>query len=109
MRARDCPLGATPPEGLAVWGQKKARTLPAGPWKFWERMPERQFRYASMADFVQVRKAHRWLRILQQKYQPSDFNDIISKKTTSVAHRKKRHLKLYCIAAKTPSATETSP
>jgi hypothetical protein len=37
--------------------RKKARSSPTGPEKFWERMPERQVRYDSIPDFVQVRKA----------------------------------------------------
>ena len=49
----------------AEFGQKKARTLPAGPWKFWERMPERPVRYAQGPAISQVRKAQLGLHLLQ--------------------------------------------
>jgi hypothetical protein len=39
----------------ADFGQKKARSLPTGPWKFWERMPERQVLYDPNRHIVQVR------------------------------------------------------
>jgi len=45
--------------------RKKAQPLPAGPWKFWERMPERQFWYAGDPDILQVRSALKALRKLQ--------------------------------------------
>src|SRR5690606_4889235 len=47
------------------FGQKKTRTLPSGPGKFWERMPERPDPFAARRSFSQVRKAQRWLQNLQ--------------------------------------------
>jgi hypothetical protein len=45
--------------------KKKARQLPAEPWKFWERMPERPVRYAAIASISQVRKAQLVLQTMQ--------------------------------------------
>jgi hypothetical protein len=55
------PIRRTKKDG----GQKKARALPTGPWKFWERMPERQVLYDSNRVFVQVRNGKFWLQKLQ--------------------------------------------
>jgi hypothetical protein len=38
--------------------QKKTRLLPAGPWKFWERMPERHDLIAAKSKMLQVRNVH---------------------------------------------------
>jgi hypothetical protein len=48
------------------WKQKKTRSLPTGPWKFWERMPERQVLYDSSPVISQVQKGYRVLIFLQQ-------------------------------------------
>jgi hypothetical protein len=52
-------------ESAADGGQKRARSLPAGPWKFLERMPERPDRYAERPFISQVRKAQLLLHFLQ--------------------------------------------
>jgi hypothetical protein len=57
--------GAEPGAEDAESGQKKARALPAGPWKFWERMPERPVPCAEIMFISQVRKAQLRLRLLQ--------------------------------------------
>jgi hypothetical protein len=49
-------------------GRKKARLLPAGLWKFWERMPERPVPYAAERHIVQVRKAHQRLQNTQHAF-----------------------------------------
>ena len=50
--------------------QKKARLLPTGPWKFWERMPERQVLNGATGSIVQVRKK----RFLLQRTQTTPEN-----------------------------------
>ena len=40
------------------FGQKKAQPLPVGPWKFWERMPERPVPYAHYGALRQMRIRH---------------------------------------------------
>ncbi|MFA7587608.1 MAG: hypothetical protein WCY11_15680, partial [Novosphingobium sp.] len=60
-------LGTHVPVCKPVWNfrQKKAQPLPAGPWKFWERMPERPALYVANRTFVQVRIVHLRLHKLQ--------------------------------------------
>jgi hypothetical protein len=53
---------AQEPAGQA---QKKARLLPTGPWKFWERMPERHPLCAANREMLQVRNVHFKLQNLQ--------------------------------------------
>jgi hypothetical protein len=51
--------------------RKKAQPLPAGPWKFWERMPERQVLYDLRQLFVQVRINQSLLQKMQQLFSPT--------------------------------------
>jgi hypothetical protein len=48
-------LVPTKPESAGDKQAKKARSLPTGPWKFWERMPERQVLYDPNRVLLQVR------------------------------------------------------
>jgi hypothetical protein len=54
--------------------QKKARSLPTGPWKFWERMPERHCLYDPDPSLLQVRSDAGLLRKLQLQLRDGAWN-----------------------------------
>jgi hypothetical protein len=75
-RPRSYRRRANPPERHDIANQlsstrKKARSKPIGPWKFWERMPERHTPHADAYVMVQVRTMAMRLRFAQLAFRNS--------------------------------------